>query len=272
VTASCRVPALLVGIALAGHPVGATPIGPGDLAHLPAAAVTILGEVHDNVEHHRNQAAAVAALRPTALVFEMLSPEQAARATPAARADAATLDAALGWAGSGWPDFALYWPIFAAAPDAAVAGAALPRATIRAALQDGAAAAFGPDAARYGLTLPLDPADQAAREADQQAAHCGALPPDRLPGFVEAQRLRDAALARAALDALAAHGPPVVVIAGTGHARTDRGIPAAIAAAAPGLAVLAIGQVESDPGPGAPFDRWIVTDPQPRPDPCAAFR
>ena len=37
--------------------------------------------------------------------------------------------------------------------------------------------------------------EQAAREAEQMAAHCDALPEDILPGFVEAQRLRDAALA-----------------------------------------------------------------------------
>ncbi|MFN6980061.1 MAG: ChaN family lipoprotein, partial [Gemmobacter sp.] len=132
--------------------------------------------------------------------------------------------------------------------------------------------AFGSGADRFGLDRPLEPADQAAREAGQQDAHCGTLPPDLLPGFVAAQRLRDAALARAALDALAAHGAPVVVIAGTGHARRDEGIPAALAIAAPQTVVLALGQLEADPGPDAPFDLWIVTDPHPRPDPCAALR
>jgi uncharacterized iron-regulated protein len=264
-----------IGLALAlaaGPPAVAREISPEALASLPPADIVILGEVHDNVRHHEHQAMAVAALAPTALVFEMLSPEQAARATPAARAEAASLDAALGWTGSGWPDFALYWPLFAAAPDAAIAGAAVPRAAIRQAMAEGAAAAFGAGAERFGLLAPPDPADQAAREAEQQASHCNALPQDRLPGLVAAQRLRDAALARAALDALAAHGAPVVVIAGTGHARRDTGIPAALAVAAPDVRVLSIGQVEADPGPLAPFDLWIVTPPQPRPDPCAAFR
>ena len=35
----------------------------------------VIGEVHDNPHHHRNQARAVAALKPGAIVFEMLTPE-----------------------------------------------------------------------------------------------------------------------------------------------------------------------------------------------------
>ena len=41
----------------------------------------------------------------------------------------------------------------------------------------GAATAMGADAARFGLNIPLTPDDeQKAREADQLAAHCDALP------------------------------------------------------------------------------------------------
>ena len=83
------------------------------------AEVVILGEIHDNPAHHANQAAAVAAMQPTAIVFEMLTPEQAAWVTPENRGDAAALGEALGWDGSGWPDFSMYHPIFTAAPGAA---------------------------------------------------------------------------------------------------------------------------------------------------------
>jgi uncharacterized iron-regulated protein len=231
-----------------------------------------LGEVHDHPAHHDTQAQVVAAMAPRALVFEMLTPDQAARVTPDNRADRGALETALGWAESGWPDFAMYHPIFTAAPEAAVLGGALPRDQVRAAFTGGAAAVFGADAAAYGLADPLAPEDQAAREALQQEAHCNALPPEMLPGMVEAQRLRDAALARAVVQAMDQTGGPVAVITGTGHARKDHGIPAALAAASPGLRVLAIGQMEADPGPDAPFDLWVVTDPVDRPDPCIAFR
>jgi uncharacterized iron-regulated protein len=263
---------IAAALALAAAPAAAGRIDPAALLALPPADVVILGEVHDNPAHHANQAAAVAAIRPAALVFEMLTAEQAARITPANRADPAELARALDWPASGWPDFALYAPIFAAAPDAAVFGAALPAGAARAAMARGAAALFGPDAAAWGLASPLPPAEQAAREAAQAEAHCHAMPAALMPGMVAAQRLRDAAFARTAAAAHAATGGPVVVITGTGHARTDEGVPAALALGAPGLSVLAIGQVESDPGPAAPYDLWIVTAPHPRPDPCATLR
>lgn len=263
----------LAALILSALPAIAAPVAPGDL---PAQAlgwpVVILGEVHDHPAHHAVQADVVAAMRPAALVFEMLTPDQAARVTPENRADKGALESALGWADSGWPDFVMYHPIFTAAPAAAVFGGALPRDQVRAAFTDGAAAVFGSDAAAYGLADPLAPEDQAARETLQQEAHCNALPETMLPGMVEAQRLRDAALARAVVQAMAATGGPVAVITGTGHARKDHGIPAALAVAAPGLRVLSIGQMEVDPGAGAPFDLWIVTDPVDRPDPCLAFR
>ncbi|HSF64984.1 MAG TPA: ChaN family lipoprotein [Paracoccaceae bacterium] len=261
---------LLALLALAAGPLIAGPIAPEGLGALPPADVVILGEVHDNAAHHAHQAQAVAAIRPTALVFEMLTPAQAARAEGVDRLDAAALGAALGWDGSGWPDFALYHPIFAAAPGAAIFGGGMDRAEVRRAFSEPPEVIFGQEAAAFGLTQPLDPADQAAREAAQQAAHCNALPPEMLPGFVAAQRLRDAALARAVRDALVVTGGPVVLIAGTEHARKDVGVPAKLARLA-GMTVLSVGQVEGDPGPDAPFDLWIVTPPAPRDDPCAGF-
>ncbi len=139
--------------------------------------------MHDNPGHHANQALAVAALEPRALVFEMLTPDQADR-VPEDRSDAAAVAKAIGWDGSGWPDFAFYHPIFTAAPQARIFGGDLPAGEVRRAVTEGAAAIFGPGAARYGLTTPLAPDDQAAREADLAASHCNALPVEVLPGMV----------------------------------------------------------------------------------------
>lgn len=256
---------------MAATPVAASQINPAALDRLPPAQVIVLGEVHDNPQHHRNQARAVRALAPAAVVWEMLTPAQAA-AMPGDRSDAAAVAAALGWEGTGWPDFALYFPIVQAAGAARHYGAGVPRAEAREVFGQGAAAVFGAEAARFGLDRPLPAEDAAQREADQFAAHCEAMPREMMGGMVEAQRLRDAALARAALQALAETGGPVAVITGSGHARTDWGMPAALAVAAPEVSVLALGQAESDPGADAPWDLWIVTDPVERPDPCAAFR
>jgi len=237
----------------------------------PPAQILVLGEIHDNPLHHKGQAALVGRWVPSAIVFEMLTPAQAAAIGDTPRHDAAQIAQVTGWAGSGWPDYAMYHPIFAASGPARIYGAALDRTDVRRAMTEGAEAVFGVDAARFGLASPLPEAEQSARQADQMAAHCNALPVDMLPGMVAAQRLRDAAFARTAPQALSDTGGPVIVITGTGHADRARGIPAALAAAAPATTVFTLGQTESDPGPDAPFDAWIITAPIPRDDPCAAF-
>jgi uncharacterized iron-regulated protein len=202
----------------------------------------------------------------------MLTPAQAARVTPENRADAAALAAALDWGEGGWPDFAMYHPLFVAAPEARIYGAEMAREEVRRAVSEGAAAVLGEDAARFGLDVPLPDDEMAERVAEQAEAHCDALPVEMLPGMVEAQRLRDAALARAVLAALDATGGPVAVITGNGHARRDRGVPAYLQRARPGLVLLAVGQFEERPEGEPPFDAWRVTEPAERPDPCDAFR
>lgn len=243
-----------------------------DLYTLPKADVVVFGEVHDNPVHHAHQAIAVDALKPSAVVFEMLSPDQAARVTPRLVRSEEALAAVLGWEASGWPDFGMYHPIFVAAGEAAIRGGAAPAEEVRRAAEEGAAAVLGPEAGRFGLALPLPEAEQMLREAEQLMAHCNAMPAEALPGMVEAQRLRDARLAQAALAAVEETGGPVVVITGNGHARADWGVPWMLAAAAPGLEVLAIGQFEEAAEAEPPFDLWLVTPAAARGDPCAVFR
>lgn len=228
------------------------------------AAIVVLGEVHDNPAHHARQAEIVARLAPSALVFEMLGPDQAAAIVGADRDDAGALADALGWDDSGWPAFELYAPIFAAAPDAAIFGAAVPRDLLNG-LVAGATELSG-----YDMPAMAE-AERGRRIAEQDAAHCGALPADLLPGMVDAQRLRDWWFADVALQALEAWGPPVVVITGTGHARTDVGVPAMIAHRAPEVDVWSLGQVEGAPPADAPFDAVATAPPVEREDPCAVF-
>lgn len=236
----------------------------------PAVAqdIHILGEVHDNPLHHIEQANQIAAITPSAIVFEMLTPDQAALVNSSDRNDP-NLSTIIGWEQSGWPDFAIYAPIFAAS-DAPVYGAALPRDTVIAAITSSSAEVFGEGADRYGLTTLSDDL-RAAMETEQAEAHCDALPAEMLPGMVEAQRLRDAHFARVTLTAYDETGGPVVLITGNGHARTDRAVPAYIARVRPELTVHALGLLEA-PEDDAPFDRVIVTAPAERDDPCAAFR
>lgn len=236
------------------------------------ADIVLLGEVHDNAEHHLLQAAVIGAIAPSAVVFEMLDADEAARVTPDNAREPGLLVEVLDWENSGWPDFDLYAPVFAASAGAPIFGAEVDRAQAQDAFSAGAAGVFGPGGPRFGLDVPLPDAQQATREAAQMAAHCDALPADLLPGFVEAQRLRDARLAEVALAAFDAHGGPVVIITGNGHARRDWGVPALLALAAPGLDAFSLGQIEGAAGDAPPFDAVVVSEPIPRPDPCDAFR
>ncbi|MBW6418942.1 ChaN family lipoprotein [Celeribacter sp. PS-C1] len=259
-----------VALTLSAGPVFSDQITPEALSILPRADVVLLGEVHDNPLHHAHQAAALSEISPTAVVFEMLTPEQAARVTRELRGDEAALAEALEWDTSGWPDFSMYHPIFAAS-DAPIFGAALPREEVRRAFFDGAAAVFGTEAERYGLTDPLPEKMQADRQQMQFEAHCEAMPLEMMSGMVEAQRLRDAAFSRAVIEAYQTTGGPVAVITGNGHARMDWGMPAVLAEAAPDLETLSIGQLEAAPEEAPPYNLWLVTAPVERDDPCAAL-
>ncbi|TYO90190.1 ChaN family lipoprotein [Oceanicella actignis] len=241
-----------------------------DLAR--GAPLIVVGEIHDNPAHQRNAARLARLLNVGAVALEMLpeGDEPRAEALRAAGAPRAGQEA---------PEWARYLPILGAVPDAAAIGAGVPRERLRMAARQGAAAAFGPDAARFGLDAPL-PEELAAPLRDElRASHCGLAPERMIPAMLEAQRLRDAAFARALLRARqAAGGRAAMLVTGDGHARRDRGVPRALALAAPGLRVFVIGQFEAAPGFGPPagvgalFDAMILSAPAPRADPCAQLR
>lgn len=253
-------------------PLGAAAQMAEALSIAAGADVVIVGEAHDNPDHHATQAAFLAEILPRAVVFEMLETAQAEAISPTLLTDEAALEAALGWEASGWPDFSMYYPIFEAAVDAAFYGAAVPRAAARASISAGVVRAFGPQAGLFGLDTPLPAPQQAAREAMQMAAHCDAMPEEMLPAMVDIQRLRDARLAQVALTALRETGGPVVVITGNGHARADWGVPVYISRAAPEVSVFALGQGEDGRPPPGTFDAVLDAPAPQRPDPCLAFQ
>ncbi|WP_051013935.1 ChaN family lipoprotein [Pararhodospirillum photometricum] len=194
-----------------------TPLTPAALvARLAEADVVLLGERHDNPDHHAGQAFLYQALidqgRRPALVMEMLDQGQEA-AIMAAQAAPESAATALAWEERGWPDFAWYAPVLRAAWTAGlpVTPGNLPRETIRAVVRAGQLPA-GLDVSR-----PLPPQAQADLETELRDSHCGMLPEALLPGMVRAQRVRDAVMAEAVL-----RHRPSVLIAGWGHTRRDR--------------------------------------------------
>lgn len=253
---------------------------PALAARLDAADIVILGEVHDNAAHHRAQAWAIGRLRPAGLAFEMIprASEAGIRALLAEGGTPAEIGPAIGWERIGWPDWALYRPLFDSWRAQVYTGGALPMQALRDASAAGAAAAATDRRFAPVLATPLDAEAQAAAEDEMVAAHCDKLPRDAAPGMVEVQRLRDASFASAALRARAASGGQTVLVTGNGHARTDRGVPFYLGAVAPELRVASLGLLETDATAPAlgdygalPYDYVWFTAPAERPDPCAAF-
>jgi uncharacterized iron-regulated protein len=261
---------------------------PGELEAAAARArLLILGEAHDNPDHHLLQAqllrAVTAAGRRPALAMEMLDPAQqgvvnAALAGPAPTPE--VLRDAVGWDRSGWPPFELYRPIFEAALAARlpVVAANLSRAAAREVVHRGAGALPAPVQALLERAGPLPAAEAAERSEEMEAQHCGRLPERFLGPMVLSQRARDAQLARALLDAATAGG--AVLITGAEHARRDRGAAAFLvtAGAAPGE-VLSVAFREVEPGADQPGDYaplpwdWVVFTPgADRGDPCEGMR
>ncbi len=225
---------------------------------LAAARFVLLGEQHDNPDHHRLQAwvlrSLVAAGRRPAVAFEMLAEDQApalARHLARAPGDAAGLGAAVGWEQAGWPPWRLYLPIAEAALAAGlpIVAADLPASTA-ARLARGGLPALEPSlVARLGLDRPLDEATRSAMAREIREAHCGWAPEARLDAMVAVQRARDAWMA-ARLAAAEADG--AVLVAGAGHVRRDRGVPAALERRRPGARVHSIAFLEVRAGADDP--------------------
>ncbi|HLO75015.1 MAG TPA: ChaN family lipoprotein [Magnetospirillum sp.] len=248
-----------------------------------AADAVLLGETHDNPDHHALQAWMLHRLleggRRPLVAFEMMDTGQ----EPALRlyldtnpGDAAGLGAALDWNKNGWPDWAMYRPIAEAAlhAGAPLAPANLPRDSVRA-----IARGETPD------TLPPLPDDQReVMEQEIRAGHCHMLPEAALPGMVRVQRQRDAVMAEALARGIRQQGH-AVLIAGAGHVRADHGVPALLARQVPAPRVLALAFLEvkageTDPAaygdlfqsPRVPFDAVWFTPRGEREDQCAALK
>ena len=237
-----------------------------------AQDIFLLGEIHDNPGHHAIQAQWIDRIAPTAIVFEMLTPQQAQAVMDLPNRSAEDIRDVTQWDQSGWPSFEIYAPVFDAVGNRPIIGAGVPRDDMRAVMAHGVVASFeAQQATRFGLDQPLDADQQAQREQEQLAAHCNAMPREMLPIMVDLQRYRDAVLARAAVSALDLYGPPVAVITGNGHARTDWGVPVYIATARPDLDGFALGLHEEGTADFGQFDQTLTADPVTWPDPCAAF-
>ena len=236
---------------------------------LAAAPRVLVGEQHDNPDHHRLQLwllQALAAQRPQgSLLLEMLTPDQQDRviAAHAATQDGqapADLPRVLAWQKT-W-DWGLYGPIvhYALTQPYPLQAANLNRSEIMQIY-----------AARPELQGRLS-TTASVREtllADIRESHCGLLPEAQLPAMLAVQQQRDRRMA----ERLLAAPTPAVLLAGGFHGARDLGVPLHLAdlGVDTGTLVLQLAEV-GKPVSAASADFVWYSAALPEKDYCASLR
>jgi len=241
-------------------------ISPEQLVQRLAGAPRVLvGEKHDNPDHHALQLWLLRALQGQrvqgSLLLEMLQPEQQPLVDKVqGQPVPADLPKALAWQ-DGW-DWQLYGPI------------------VREALQQRVpllAANLSPGEMRQAYRQPASltgersnvPAVKAALLEQVRAGHCGMLPENQLPAMLAVQQQRDRRMAERLLSA----PQPALLFAGAYHVRKDLGIPLHLAdlGASGESKVLLLAEVGEQVEPGEADYVWY-TAATPEQDYCAQFR
>ncbi len=259
------------------------------IGRLTQSRFVLLGEKHDNPDHHRLQArllsALIAAGRRPAVGFEMFPTDtQAAidRHLDTMPTDAAGLADVVNWKQTGWPAWSLYQPIAQVALDARlpIVATNLSSTTMQVLRRGGLGGVDSDLVARLGLDQPLTTDTRELMAAEIRDSHCGYASDAMVESMIAVQRARDAQMA----DRLVAREGGAVLIAGIGHVRTDWGVPVYLATRMPesqvtSVAFLEVGSGETEPaayapafgGGSLPFDYIWFTPRVDDLDPCEKF-
>lgn len=240
------------------------------IARAAAADIVLLGEAHDDADHHRWQLHTLAAIhgrRPAMVIGVEMLPRSAQAALDLWVAGTLSEEdflVAVNWEKSWGFDPGLYMPLFHFARLHRIPVVALnvERTLVARVARDGWASV--PIAARQGVGDPAPPADayrqslkgvfgahtrepnRAANQAQDRGS--GGASDGRLARFIDAQLIWDRAMAEAISAAASSHpGAVVVAIAGTGHLAHRWGIPHQLADldAPPIIVLLPVAQADT---------------------------
>jgi uncharacterized iron-regulated protein len=218
------------------------------------ARFVVLGEIHNNPDHHRLQARLIEALvkkgRRPAVVFEMIPTDLQAeldRHADGGVSEAGKLGKALRWEERGWPAWAIYRPLAEAALQARLPllAGGLDKDTQKLLAKGEPSPIYTQTMKALGLAEPLKPEIAEAERHEIEEAHCNLLPPAAMEPMVRVQRAVDASLAKAMVSTNARDG--AALIAGAGHGRKDWAVPHMIHERVPGAIAVSIAFIEVDP-------------------------
>ena len=195
----------------------------------------LLGEIHDNPDHHKIQANIISAIanqqRRPSIVFEMVPRRLAAQLgnfdlvnDPQLNEFAKRLE----WEKRGWFSWDIYRPIALAAAtnDLPMVAGNLDRTTTRKISKEGMSALDEAEQVTFGLDTSLPQILEEQLNEELRQSHCNLIPEKMLPSMVTVQRAKDGSMADAMIQADNEFGS--VLIAGNGHIRKDLGVPFAL--------------------------------------------
>lgn len=239
------------------------------VGRLAKASRVIVGERHDNPEHHALQLRLLRALADRraqgSVLLEMLTPDQQPRVNKVHSELKTTgwpddLPKALAWQ-SGW-DWALYGPVvrFVLAQPYPLLAANLDTEDVRK-IYARAPALSGARSNSVSVKGEL--------LAQVRESHCGLLPETQMPAMLAVQQQRDRRMA----ERLLAAPTPSLLFAGAYHARKDVGVPVHLLdlGAPDGTVVLILAEEGTEVAPGMADYAWY-TAALPEQDYCAQLR
>ncbi|MCW8955619.1 MAG: ChaN family lipoprotein [Gammaproteobacteria bacterium] len=216
------------------------------LARLLKAKYLLLGETHDNISHHEYQAKVISTLAKAKVAasvhFEMIDDRQYVRLGLMDTTSLPELMDKLTETESGWNYEKMYRVVFEQVLQAGYnyRAANLSYEKIRKIIKQGEKKI--PDNIKELLADVALSGDQ-LHELEQEVikGHCNALPAKMVSPMILAQRVRDAKMS---LSMLQSEDDYRILIAGSGHARTDRGVPMYLTAKDPQAAIISVGFLE----------------------------
>jgi uncharacterized iron-regulated protein len=243
---------------------------------LGSARYVLLGETHDNRDHHSLQAALLDEFlsqhTEAQVGFEMLDEDDVPVLSEDSFESPRQFADRVAWDASGWPEFALYQPIIevALAHHAPLMAAHPSNSHVRASMQT--VAETETQSLHLDVALPADQIQ--AQYSEIREGHCGHAPEAMLSAMQRAQAYKDAFMARSMIRAKT----PVALIAGRGHVRNDRAVPYFLhrhgATSSLSVAFLEVDDARAAPGDYdiSGFDIVVFTPRVSDVDPCEQFR
>lgn len=248
------------------------------------ARFVLIGEIHDNADHHRIQARILGDMvrsgRRPALVMEQFDVDQQEKLNATVQ-NGEALDKRLRGLSNlmrktwDWPH---YEPMvsFGLQQKMPLIAANLSRDALRSVARNGVDALGTGEAERLAIDAVWSPDKEKQLVREVTLGHCGKVPDHMLQAIAKSQRVRDAVMADMLL---MSKKNGAIAIFGRGHVRRDMGVPLYLAARAPDASVLSVGLMEVSPptdpaayayGPlGAQHDYlWFTARPARKVDHC----